>query len=171
MAPEKEQSGLVSAPTIARKKYEFYLFTSRRDVEKKRLTFIIAKDGFQQGQTSHSGDEKAARDFSSYLDTLVLLGGEYVGADGSHRHVGSDQVLVLVQEGKRVHPAEGGTDHHRWGQAQTLAHLLQEGRRGQFSDGCRGLGCLGLTESWGYLETSDTFFSFFPWFETIKQAK
>lgn len=117
------------------------------------ISFIIAQDGFQQGRTSHSGDEKAARDLSSYLDTLVPLGREFVGADGSHGHVGSDQVLVLVQEGKRVHPAEGGADHHRRRQAQTLAHLPQEGRRGQFSDGCRGLGRLGLTQSWGHLQT------------------
>lgn len=58
MAPEKEQSGLVSAPPMARKKYELYFFLSRGDVQKMRLTLIIAQDGFQQGRTSHSGDEK-----------------------------------------------------------------------------------------------------------------
>lgn len=84
---------------------------------------------------------------SLYLDTLVLLGCEFVGADGSHRDVGPDQVLVLVQEGEGVHPAERRADHHHRGQAQTLAHLPQERGWGQFSDGRRGHGWLGLTES------------------------
>lgn len=64
------------------------------------------------------------------LDTLVLLSCELVGADRSHGDVGPDQVLVLVQEGEGVHPAEGGADHHHRGQAQTLAHLPQERGRG-----------------------------------------
>lgn len=120
----------------------------------------LSKDRRATPETGGGGQHMTS--LETYLDTLVLLGCEFVGADGSHGDVASNHVLVLVQEGEGVHPAEGGADHHRRGQAQTLAHLPQEGRRGQFSDGCRGLGWLGLTESWGRLETSEPSKNFRP---------
>lgn len=86
-----------------------------------------------------------------YLYALVLLRREFVGADGSHGDVGSDQVLVLVEEREGVHPTEGRADHHHREQAQVLAHLLQETRRGQFADGCRRLSGPRLTQSCGRL--------------------
>lgn len=91
-----------------------------------------------------------------YLYALVLLRREFVGADGSHGDVGSDQVLVLVEKREGVHPTEGGADHHHGEQAQALAHLLQETRRGQFADGCRRLSGFRLTQSCGRLTHSGT---------------
>lgn len=82
-----------------------------------------------------------------YLYTLVLPCREFVRADGSHGDVGSDQVLVLVEEREGVHPTEGRADHHHREQAEALAHLLKETRRRQFTDRCRGLGGFRLTES------------------------
>lgn len=87
-----------------------------------------------------------------HLHTLVLLCCEFVGADGSHRDVGSYQRLVLQEEGEGVHPTEGRADHHHRAQAQLLTHLLQETCGGQFSNRCRGLGCLRPAESCGQTE-------------------
>lgn len=84
------------------------------------------------------------------LYALVLLCCEFVRADGSHGDVGPDQALVLVEEGEGVHPTEGRADHHHGEQVETLAHLLQETRRGQLADLCRRLGGFGLTESCGH---------------------
>lgn len=91
-----------------------------------------------------------------YLYALVLLRREFVGADGSHGDVGSDQVLMLVEEREGVHPTEGRADHHHREQAQPLTHLLQETRRGQFAHGCRRLSGSGLTQSCGRLIHSRT---------------
>lgn len=84
-----------------------------------------------------------------YLYALVLLRREFVGADGSHGDVGSDQVLVLVEEREGVHPTEGRADHHHGEQVQALAHLLQETSRGQLADGRRRLSGSRLTQSCG----------------------
>lgn len=133
-APQSEKKNKIKIPV---------LFISRGDARRKQPTTPWSK-GRRATQETSGGPR--------YLDTLVLLGCELVGADGSHGDVGSDQVLVPVQEGEGVHPAERGADHHRRGQAQTLAHLPQEGSGRQFSHGSRGFGRLGLTESWGRLE-------------------
>lgn len=82
-----------------------------------------------------------------YLHTLVLLSCEPVGADGSHRDVGSDQGLVLEEEGERVHPTEGRADHHHRAQLQVLTYFLQETCRGQFTHRGWGLSWLRTAKS------------------------